>query len=73
MIVCICRNVSEARLKAAIKQGINSLPLLRTHLDVGTCCGRCHECTKQILQDCMQRRDTISDAPQIIYFQKLTS
>ncbi|PRC93620.1 (2Fe-2S)-binding protein [Solimicrobium silvestre] len=57
MIVCVCHNISESRIKTAIQQGINSMPLLRENLELGTCCGKCKSCTKKILRECMPHED----------------
>lgn len=54
MIVCVCNNVSDHKIRKAAEQGMTSLADLRTHLDVGTCCGKCHSCAKEVLRECRQ-------------------
>lgn len=54
MIVCVCNNVSEHKIRQAAGQGMTTLADLRTHLDVGTCCGKCHACAKQVLRECRE-------------------
>ncbi|QAU35658.1 (2Fe-2S)-binding protein [Janthinobacterium sp. 17J80-10] len=54
MIVCVCNNVSDHKIRKAAEQGMSSLADLRTHLDVGTCCGKCHSCAKEVLRECRQ-------------------
>ena len=53
MIVCICHNVTDSQIKTAIQQGLNSMPLLSENLSIGTSCGKCKSCTKEILRDCL--------------------
>ncbi|MDB5840293.1 MAG: bfd [Herminiimonas sp.] len=54
MIVCICNNVSDRKICQAVQSGITSMVELRTHLDVGTACGKCHPCAKRILRECLE-------------------
>ncbi|MDB5761680.1 MAG: putative bacterioferritin-associated ferredoxin Bfd [Herminiimonas sp.] len=51
MIVCICNNVSDRKIRQAVDSGMTSMNELRTHLDVGTCCGKCHACAKTVLRE----------------------
>lgn len=52
MIVCVCNNVSDHKIRKAAEEGLTSLADLRKHLDVGTCCGKCHSCAKELLREC---------------------
>ena len=51
MIVCVCNNVSDHKIRQAVDNGMVSLAELREHLDVGTCCGKCNSCAKQVIRD----------------------
>lgn len=53
MIVCICNNVSDRKIRQAVDAGITSMAELRDHLDIGTCCGKCHPSAKRVLRDCL--------------------
>jgi bacterioferritin-associated ferredoxin len=53
MIVCVCNNVSERKIRNAVDAGMTSMAELRKNLDVGTCCGKCHSCAKQVLRECL--------------------
>lgn len=50
MIVCICNNVSDREIRQAAQLGITSMAQLRHDLGVGTCCGKCHGCAKEVLK-----------------------
>jgi bacterioferritin-associated ferredoxin len=54
MIVCICNNVSDKKIRRAVEEGMTTMSDLRTHLDVGTCCGKCHACAKTVLRECLE-------------------
>jgi bacterioferritin-associated ferredoxin len=55
MIVCVCNNVSEGKIRQAVKDGMTSMAELRRNLDVATNCGKCHSCAKHVLQDCVSQ------------------
>ncbi len=54
MIVCICNNVSDRKIRQAVDAGMTSMVELRDRLDVGTCCGKCHACAKRVLRECLE-------------------
>jgi bacterioferritin-associated ferredoxin len=54
MIICICHNVSETKIRDAVDRGQTTMPALRESLGVGTCCGKCHSCAKQVLRECLE-------------------
>jgi bacterioferritin-associated ferredoxin len=54
MIVCICNNVSDRKIRQAVDAGATSMTALRNELEVGTCCGKCHSCAKRVLRECLQ-------------------
>lgn len=58
MIVCVCHNVSEKKIRQAVDSGLTSMPQLREKLGVGTCCGKCHSCAKTVLRECLEDRAT---------------
>ena len=51
MIVCVCHNISDHKIRQAVDEGASSLLDLRKQLSVGTCCGKCHSCAKSIVRD----------------------
>ena len=53
MIVCICNNVSDRKIRQAVDDGMTSMAELRDHLDIGTCCGKCHPSAKRVLRECL--------------------
>jgi len=55
MIVCVCNNVSESKIRLAVEAGISTLAQLRSDLEVGSCCGKCLSCARQVMRDCQQQ------------------
>jgi bacterioferritin-associated ferredoxin len=51
MYVCVCQAVTDRDIGAAVALGCCSLKQLREQLGVGSCCGRCNQCAKKVLQD----------------------
>jgi len=63
MIVCICNNVSDRKIRQAVAAGITTMVELRDHLDIGTCCGKCHPSAKRILRDCLDEAAPTQSQP----------
>lgn len=66
MIVCVCHNVSDRRIRQAVAEGVSTMPELREQLQVGTCCGKCHSCAKTVLRECLEEG---AREPQPVFFQ----
>lgn len=49
MIVCVCKNVSDRDIRAAMADGAMSLRQVRLELGVSTCCGKCGPDVKEIV------------------------
>ena len=51
MIVCVCHNVSDRAIRAAVDAGATSLAEIRAQLNVGGCCGKCLPCAKTLMRE----------------------
>ncbi len=49
MYVCVCNAVTERDIGSAVAGGCASLQELREQLGVGSCCGRCTGCARDVL------------------------
>ncbi|CAC9536443.1 hypothetical protein BHECKSOX_1529 [Bathymodiolus heckerae thiotrophic gill symbiont] len=49
MYICICNAVTDRDIQTAIDNGACSMNDLSKQLKVGTCCGRCKDCAKKML------------------------
>ncbi|HUP91404.1 MAG TPA: bacterioferritin-associated ferredoxin [Solimonas sp.] len=61
MIVCVCKAVSEKRIRAAASDGVTTLRELTRELGVGTCCGKCVPHAREVLMETLQSRGPGSD------------
>lgn len=55
MYICICRQVTDNQIKAAVADGKCSLKDLREHLSLGSQCGKCCKCAKELLNDLLEK------------------
>lgn len=58
MIICICHNVSDRAIRAAVDAGASSLAEVRAQLNVGTCCGKCIPSAKTLVRECCEETTT---------------
>jgi bacterioferritin-associated ferredoxin len=71
MIVCVCNNVSERKIRQAVDEGMRSMSELRDNLAVGTCCGKCNACAKHVLRECLEQATPLHHRVQPVVFQRL--
>lgn len=50
MIVCVCHNVSDRAIRAAVDAGATSMAEIRANLNVGSCCGKCNAFAKTLVR-----------------------
>lgn len=48
MIVCVCHRVSDSEITSCAEQGMG-FDEVQEELGVGTCCGHCTDCAKNII------------------------
>ncbi|WP_019673131.1 (2Fe-2S)-binding protein [Psychrobacter lutiphocae] len=51
MVICICNDVKDRQIKAAIASGVDSMEGLQAALDVATCCGCCEPMVNDYLEE----------------------
>lgn len=71
MIVCVCHNVSEHKIRDAVDAGMTTMPQLREQLGVGTCCGKCHSCAKAVLREYLE--DRVLEAQPVMFHNALAA
>ncbi|WP_277186411.1 bacterioferritin-associated ferredoxin [Caballeronia sp. BR00000012568055] len=76
MIVCVCKSVSDRKIRAAIAEGMNSFDELQFELGVAMCCGKCEESVRDVMEQsgvCASRcgvEQPVSVAPLTFYERK---
>lgn len=51
MYVCVCKAVTEKKIRQEILNGATDYNLLQERLEVGLCCGQCRDTTLEILEE----------------------
>lgn len=49
MIVCVCKSVSDRKIRASIAEGVDSFDELQFELGVASCCGKCAESVRDVM------------------------
>jgi bacterioferritin-associated ferredoxin len=50
MYVCVCRGISDRQIRETVHQGASSLEEVKRCLPIATCCGRCEETARDLVQ-----------------------
>ena len=67
MFVCICRNVTDGQIRQAMREhDLCSLREVREHLGVGSQCGRCAQCAKQVIATELERQTELAESRQYV-------
>jgi bacterioferritin-associated ferredoxin len=61
MIVCVCNNISDREIRQAVDLGLNSMADLRKELGVGTCCGKCVSCAREVMHEHLESRSSATE------------
>ncbi|AJK47202.1 (2Fe-2S)-binding protein [Burkholderia plantarii] len=51
MIVCVCKSVSDRKIRASLAEGVASFDELQFELGVSTCCGKCEESVRELMAE----------------------
>ncbi|MDR5771214.1 MULTISPECIES: (2Fe-2S)-binding protein [unclassified Caballeronia] len=49
MIVCVCKAVSDRKIRSAIADGMESFDELQFELGVALCCGKCEASVRDVM------------------------
>jgi bacterioferritin-associated ferredoxin len=55
MIVCICHGINEKALRNAVEAGATTMSDLQAQTGVGTCCGKCTDCARCVLDGALEQ------------------
>ena len=59
MYVCVCNAITEREITGAVARGWASYRQLREELGVGTCCGRCAGCAREVLRKALADTEAV--------------
>ncbi len=51
MYVCVCHAITDSAIREQVERGASSLFDVQCHLPVGSCCGRCEETARQVIEE----------------------
>ena len=54
MIICVCKNISDKTIRQAVGRGTDTMSALREELGLGTCCGKCAGCARQLVRETLR-------------------
>ncbi|CUA83680.1 bacterioferritin-associated ferredoxin [Pseudidiomarina woesei] len=57
MYVCLCKGVTDKTIRRAVDDGLSSMRELRQQYGVGSQCGCCTQCAKDIVKDAVAERN----------------
>jgi bacterioferritin-associated ferredoxin len=62
MYVCICNTVTDREIRDALEKGARSLCDVQCSLPVASCCGRCEETARRVVDEYLRGAITRSAA-----------
>lgn len=65
MYICICKAVSDRRIRRAVEEGATTLRELRERTGLGTNCGKCVPQAYALLRDTLAEKNTSADSHEI--------
>lgn len=51
MYICICNQINDRTISQAVRDGARNLDDLAMELDVGTCCGKCGDDARRVIEN----------------------
>jgi bacterioferritin-associated ferredoxin len=50
MYVCVCQAISDRQIREVVDRGAASVYEVQAHLPVASCCGRCEDSVRQVIE-----------------------
>ena len=50
MYICLCHAISDRQIREAVDQGAGSLFEVQMRLPVASCCGRCEDSAREVIE-----------------------
>jgi len=57
MYVCLCKGVTDKTIRRAVDEGLSSMRELRHQYGVGSQCGCCTQCAKDVVNEAVAERN----------------
>ncbi len=62
MYICVCHAVTDSQIRKAVDEGATTLPELQCQLPVASCCGRCEDSAREVIEEHLVMRTRKSAA-----------
>jgi bacterioferritin-associated ferredoxin len=49
MYICVCHAISDRQIREVVNRGAASLDEVQVHLPVASCCGRCEDSAREVI------------------------
>ncbi len=56
MYLCICRSITDRKIKEAIYDGASNMDDIKQGLGAATCCGKCSRSINEVIQETLSKR-----------------
>ena len=50
MYICVCHAISDRQIREVVDRGAESLYEVQAHLPVASCCGRCEDSAREVIE-----------------------
>jgi bacterioferritin-associated ferredoxin len=50
MYVCVCQAISDRQIREVVDRGAASVYEVQVHLPVASCCGRCEDSVREVIE-----------------------
>jgi bacterioferritin-associated ferredoxin len=50
MYICVCHAISDRQIREAVDRGAESLCEVQAYLPVASCCGRCEDSAREVIE-----------------------
>jgi bacterioferritin-associated ferredoxin len=54
MYVCVCHAISDRQIREAVARGAESLAEVQAYLPVASCCGRCEDSAREVIDSYLE-------------------
>ena len=68
MYVCLCKGITDTRIRAAVAGGCTSLHDVRRELGVASQCAKCAREARDIIRDCQQPQTKTTTLPVVSFW-----
>ena len=73
MFICVCKAVSDKRIRRAVAEGATTVRDLSRSTGLGTCCGKCVPAARELLEDTLEANGPVLQLADLVSRQGATA